>query len=915
MRSFVKKLAVSFLSAALLVTSGTTVLGEEDSEEDSSLQEQTDSYTVSAVYKHDTEETRKVLELTDESTPVSVYAEEFDGYEWDGRAVVLKKDGTFDVITEIFNNGYKKENSDDEVNTVLFSEVSDSNEIDVVFEYNAKATDQSSKRKSNNDLRSSSVDYFKVDIEFYNYNSFNDDKTKTETAALVPGGELALSGTYYVFVTVKDSSNSLIGYSYQTIANQEYSDSWVSKQFNTFTSLTEGELDWQGNPTYIEGESFNYNPDYSYSVRIKKGNGWECNYSQIVGLSDFIEASEPGDAYEFIKNNQIKDGEDGPVIGSLIWIQRTYPTELEVKISYSPEQISFDNTYLLTEITHSQSDKTYSIKPFTTPSENISIINDFSEWYGTDGSIKTNEKYTGNEADIHFYVIHSVGDLDKSEIAKGNTSKYTETSVGDILQEYKLIEVTSTPTVETDEINKKKKHTYQLTFEKQNYSYDYNFKKILGPGINYGITADTLNHKNDLETNFSVRNYIGRDGQGVNPDLSGTSTGTLVIGKIEEESKLKVSYNQGKVPLIYSQTTDYLTEDSVGKVDPTQKTEQEINETIVDPIISYATNISSELAQKAINATPVIIKNNTGERVAAKLDTTAYPDNATIYIDADSISDITAMTGDGSTRGLIINKKTNQTIVFTFDNTKEVKIGKYYVNGIETTTDNQHQSDHNSEVDSIITRKIVWNCTGTAETVKLGNTAGIFLAPNADVNIADPDVGSSCAGWIITGKTATNLTGEWHFVYKDLEQENEIDAKKTLTGATLEDNQFEFRAIPDSNNPTEGIDTLDFATDISNIGNDVYFGPLRFSEEGVWKYLIKEVEKSVTGIVFDRSEYEVVFNVTKKEDDSLNVEKTINKIKDSSGANISPAQEVDEIAFANSHKNFIKNAEVKYSRP
>lgn len=80
-----------------------------------------------------------------------------------------------------------------------------------------------------------------------------------------------------------------------------------------------------------------------------------------------------------------------------------------------------------------------------------------------------------------------------------------------------------------------------------------------------------------------------------------------------------------------------------------------------------------------------------------------------------------------------------------------------------------------------------------------------------------------------------------------------LSAWKTLDGRTPADGRFSFRLLDESG-------SVVFETD--NDGRQVIFPPLTFSEEGVYRYYLKEIAGEETGIQYDRTVYTVTIEVT-----------------------------------------------------
>ena len=306
---------------------------------------------------------------------------------------------------------------------------------------------------------------------------------------------------------------------------------------------------------------------------------------------------------------------------------------------------------------------------------------------------------------------------------------------------------------------------------------DYNFRSVLGNGLYFGITANKLEQTNDLQTNFAVNSFsldIPPDHiHSITPDLSGTSPGSFYVGTIEDRM---VPNNKGADIFIYTSNEDKIFKHGEGnRTYVIPMSANDIKNNVVDPIIRHGRAVSNDMATKQAHTSIV----------NGVVDTMAFDDNVTIYIDADGIE----WNGDG----LTIKKKANQVIVFNYKTSSNVIIRKYKIEvdgqsidgGSSTET---KQTSGNLSKDQIA-RTIVWNCN-KASQVKLGTMLGIVLAPNGNVQIGNSqsdleqniDIGSSSAGWIIAGGTVRNESAEWHGIYYDMPDVHNIsmNLKKTV---------------------------------------------------------------------------------------------------------------------------------------
>lgn len=136
-----------------------------------------------------------------------------------------------------------------------------------------------------------------------------------------------------------------------------------------------------------------------------------------------------------------------------------------------------------------------------------------------------------------------------------------------------------------------------------------------------------------------------------------------------------------------------------------------------------------------------------------------------------------------------------------------------------------------------------------------------------------------------------------------------ISVRKTLTGETLQQGQFNF-SIERVSAPDDNVGSVDERqlnwTATNNANGTVNFGKLLFNlkdgqNSGTWIYKVKETipENASANYVYDRSEYEISFNVTRT-NDVTNVTRSIRQVANKTGQ---PTDNpVDGINFTNDRK-------------
>ena len=213
------------------------------------------------------------------------------------------------------------------------------------------------------------------------------------------------------------------------------------------------------------------------------------------------------------------------------------------------------------------------------------------------------------------------------------------------------------------------------------------------------------------------------------------------------------------------------------------------------------------------------------------IDTTNYPDNTTIYVDATNFNFNSA--------GWRIKKLEGQTIVInipgrTVNLYKElVTVCKRDANGNLITIVNDLDSNtngnggspsHNTNVENYILNHVVINAYEATQLNLLNGPAGLFLATYSEnTMVEEPQGTGSGTGWIATKGTFKNNNGsEWHFFrtqrnYKAY-AETGVNIAKIFTyqdGSDLDsDKRFKFHMYE--------VDGTNFQKLTGNVGHTIY---------------------------------------------------------------------------------------------
>ncbi len=560
------------------------------------------------------------------------------------------------------------------------------------------------------------------------------------------------------------------------------------------------------------GTTFRYNSDqYDFNLRVYRTLNDSTTLSTYADCIDTSKAVDSIPGYKFggDSSNYTGWGDDTTKL-AITRFNATYSVKLESDGNTTITDA--DNLFLRVFVDHQNTADTYYPYKLTQADldagEVVIQTADADDWRKIEGTNIENDRVTGNEAfDVKIVkyfgtrtgtdMLKDINELNdctiigSGELAGSSTVSYSE-------QKRVYDEETSVTAIYDT-----------VSFKSADAKEEYTFSDILGDSINYGITADRFYKRMHAETNFAA-NYYQQSGVAIEPDLSGEYGGDFYIpnfvdfnGKsVIDEDTVFFSDSEigGKIFIGEKCCPGGLTlhVDSYERIrdprsfvafvieDPASK----MTTDVIEPMIASMETKSAELAAKPANARYY----TSGGKFY--VDTLAYPESATIYIDGDALLDeIAAGVGEFNqseydadnqdyqeghkkfspdttieSGKLVINKKENQLIVFNFKNHEEVNIGEYDINVTKedgtvvegkSSPGQGNGSDQNVFLDQYVTRSVVFNLNSVKRT-KFKNTAGIFLNPNED---SEMYVVNTSTGWIISDGYVENNGDEWHYVY------------------------------------------------------------------------------------------------------------------------------------------------------
>ncbi len=501
--------------------------------------------------------------------------------------------------------------------------------------------------------------------------------------------------------------------------------------------------------------------------------------------------------------------------------QKPFAVRITLDASAQADISADDNYYVFVKANYSDSDPRYQFAPLIitqTERDQHYVGFAFDEWLDNNGNTfnqnngAKNTSYTGHETSIEVKIMQY-----GSSNLLNNLNQATVCTEGCAVKNYK-VSYAANPQNSSDSTDPVQYFDY-INLTTIDAEGEYTYASILGPNMYYGIVADHLYHENHLQTNFAVNHYTGH-GVDDRPDLSGTSSGSIVIAQYNFQDPQKpncvgdpvlvqdtagqmfVGQNLNGTLVLYideNSGSPSAFETNQGKVRGNlaqsvviQSNGNDLSANIVNPMLQYGINMSNELAAKAATFVPTI-----PQQGKLTLDTTAFDEDATIYIDADPLKGFIGRAGD-----LIINKKNNQTIIFNFKEevgrAENINFAQFVVkqpnfpaDGYTTQSPEGKNSKDNEYMDDIA-RHIVWNLNKVKGKATIDISGGIFLQPNYDSEI---DVKGTSAGWIVTKGLIYNGSGEWHHVFSDMPAPNKvkIHALKTVDGGAPRSSQkFDF---------------------------------------------------------------------------------------------------------------------------
>ena len=332
-----------------------------------------------------------------------------------------------------------------------------------------------------------------------------------------------------------------------------------------------------------------------------------------------------------------------------------------------------------------------------------------------------------------------------------------------------------------------------------------NYATIMGRAVDYGIVSRSFTQNQHIETTLATYKYCLEKDTVFDVDLTTSRTAQFMVGEIGGSMDKMVfdtvthDMHQAYVENINITLADDIDTSKIKFNNPdknkysvnyTYLTKQEIFDA-VDGVVSHAMDESAEIVARTHNKDYVLDSDAIVVDQSNGLTTINIADekyaNKVVYVDlsAPEFAKLREKWSDfNNTSGnwLDINKLSSTVVVFTYEGSEPINIGKtkviakdspYYSSAPEgsgihdydsyasVTTHSGEMSNHNYYVDNEIAQKIIWNITNSKD-VTLNGCAGTFLilAEDADVLLTN----SPCSGWLVTNGHIKNDC-EFHYIY------------------------------------------------------------------------------------------------------------------------------------------------------
>ena len=692
---------------------------------------------------------------------------------------------------------------------------------------------------------------YTVDINLYDYN-------KTDLVDPEEPLKARDNGSFYVVAVAKGGPAGPTGNEWTTYAIREVSSleskttsvSFAKAEFRTDVYEPEGSTNFvrnDYNEQYWQRQG-HYDPTKYRMAEVylcKKKDGVYYVPMDNTSLDDYLDkyldvtSDAAPEGYKFLPKTVDNSK------GTVNLYRSQFKAEYELRLSFSQDAgpITADQKYcVILKVEHNDTmvPITYYVaEDITYNGTDIVIPVKENQWLNQDGNPLTKEKFTGNELSRTVFLVKkkpSEKPITKSDLVKMQNSQVDVIPVGGSVGSYTYDRVVSSST--PNSTTHVETFYDELQFSPVSVDTSYTFLSVLGPSAYFGVTAASMSTQGHFESNFAT-NHFNKGSDNFDPDLSNDGTkavpGTILVAQIGDESKtaeedsVRVHLGNRTPETAYVVTTEKSKDKVTNGAKPghavVTTTDKDKITNAVNGMISHMQTVSDDLFTKPVTVFPGA---GTDSLV---IDITGYPDNAVVYLDADKYKDAIA-----NAEGVQIKCKNNQLVVFNFDETDDITIGKIKVNDYNSNTvlyewDDEEGKNHHADY---VNQHVVWNMKSPDPVnkplnVTLKESGGIYLLPDDTSYI---NAGGTSTGWVVSAGHAHMGNGEFHFVYQGMTGNAQVNLslKKTVDGEIPTATQ-KFTFIPTEYNKQ----TKDF--------DDIYVG------DGQGGQKIQEVENDGSTIL------------------------------------------------------------------
>lgn len=391
---------------------------------------------------------------------------------------------------------------------------------------------------------------------------------------------------------------------------------------------------------------------------------------------------------------------------------------------------------------------------------------------------------------------------------------------------------------------------------------------VLGQDVNYGVLAEEWYMK-EAETNCAVA-LLHSDAQSGDTRTNEPAAGLWqpwIVGQVDG-SAVKVKGAAAKVWCLADDAKKFSHEKGAASL-VTVPTDSDTLLNSVDTMLKHVKDKSAAMEREGNQITlPTVQNGHFFLDFTRNHSSDLANDTNTYYVNMDPLASKLRETGQ-----VHINKYPGQKIVLNFSGT-DITLAKVTVcnDGTASTTEekgyNLDAGNFNQDADQYEAEKnIFWNMPN-ATSVTLQTCMGVFIAPNATV-----EVPGTSSGWVIA-KTFKNYA-EWHFLNQAMPKTPAGPAGssssasaalylkgskyvKNISGASTNQARSGYTVELSSDDAFNPADTAVTAADGS------FKFTMEYTESGNHTYYIREKKDARDSISYDNTKYQVSVNVVSK---------------------------------------------------